>query len=118
MRTGIGRVVTGKLVQNPETGYWKEEVTAVPTPRIWRGEVLDVARILQASGEGMSLREIGVEILRGRQLARPTVATLYRTIDKVLLEAGIREKAEVSRKFCGRDPNGSANLPAAIEELL
>lgn len=118
MRTSSGRAVTGKLVQDQETGHWKEEITATATPRIWRGEVLNVARILQAAGEGMSLQEISVEILRGRQLARPTLATLYRTIDKVLLEAGIRQKAEVSRKFCGRDPNGEANLPEVIEELL
>lgn len=109
-----GRAVRGKLVQDPETGYWREEPVRVPgvSARVVAEEVLS------AYARGASQGEIAKTIaLEAGVRNRSALGTILRDVCQVLLDAGIRSREEERRAPHRRDPEGEGNLPAVLEEV-
>lgn len=111
MRDARGRKVEGNLVQDPETGYWREERRSRKSSR----SGLDYEFILARYAEGRSRGEITCLYVKSFGL-EGSVASLHRKVDQVLLDAGIREKEEQPRVSRGNG-TGEANLPAVLEDL-
>jgi hypothetical protein len=104
-----GRKV-GKLVQDPVTGYWREEV---PTSRAI-DVALDAPFVVEAFENGFTRGEITLILRRDGIGVDASLATLYRQVDEVLLAAGHRARAAARRRGGRRSGCGEAALPAIL----
>jgi len=113
MRRQAGRVVTGQLVKG-EDGLWREERPVGGA----KGAPRTDDQIVEAFRAGATRAEITAAIAEeGGVKDRSALGTLYRDVDQVLLDAGIREKEEKARAPHRRDSEGEGALPALLEAL-